>query len=82
MDELDRIFQEMGFAAKPAHLPEGGVVYALARTFNLVARKLSSVYKPFGLSAPSFNLLMLLRHGKDPESFTQQRIGSRLVVSP
>jgi MarR family 2-MHQ and catechol resistance regulon transcriptional repressor len=82
MDELDRVFQEMGFAAKPGQLPEAGVVYALARTFNLVARELGVIYKRYGLSAPSFNLLMLLRHGKDPDEFSQQRIGSRLVVSP
>ena len=44
--------------------------------------RLSAIYKRFGLSAASFNLLVLLQRGKDPDSFTQQAIGGRLVVSP
>lgn len=81
MDHVAEIFREIGFEAKQARLPEAGVVYALARTVSLVSRRLAGVYQRFGLSAPSFNLLMLLKHGRDPESFTQQAIGERLVVS-
>ena len=40
------------------------------------------MYARFGLSASSFNLLMLLRHGADQDACTQQAIGARLVVSP
>jgi DNA-binding MarR family transcriptional regulator len=81
MDELEAIFHEMGFDAKTAQLPEAGVVYALARTFSLTMRELSKVYQRFGLSAPSFNLLMLLQRGRDPDACTQQELGRRLVVS-
>ena len=82
MHELGKIFEELGFDRKDVRLPEGAIVYALARTYGLVMRQLTKVYKRFGLSAASFNLLVLLQRGKDPESFTQQAIGARLVVSP
>ena len=82
MDELKAIFEELGFAMKDVRLPEGAIVYSLARTYSLVTRKLAKVYTRFGLSVPSFNLLVLLQRGKDPESFTQYAIGERLVVSP
>ena len=82
MREREAIFHEMGFDVKTAKLPEAGVIYAMARTTNLVSRKLAGVYQPFGLTLASFNLLMLLKHGRDPGSFTQQAIGERLVVSP
>ena len=75
------IFKEMGFAARPGRLPEA-VLYSLARTASLLVRELSQVYQRFGLTAASFNLLMLLKHGADPEAMTQQTIGKRLVVSP
>ena len=76
-----RIFQEMGFAARDGRLAEA-VVYSIARTYSLLVRRLAQLYATFGLSAASFNLLMLLKHGQDPATFTQQEIGSRLVVSP
>jgi len=74
-------FTEMGFPARRAWL-EGAVLYGAARTYGFLLRKLSKIYDRFGLSASSFNLLMLLRHGQDPRSFTQQEIGRRLVVTP
>ena len=82
MSELHQIFDELGFDLKGVQLPEGAIVYALARTYGLVMRRLAKVYKRFGLSAASFNLLVLLERGRDPESFTQHAIGERLVVSP
>lgn len=82
MSEPKAIFEELGFALKDVQLPEGAIVYALARTYSLVTRKLAKVYKRFGLSVASFNLLVLLQRGKNPESFTQYAIGERLVVSP
>lgn len=82
MSELKAIFEELGFAMKDVQLPEGAIVYSLARTYSLVTRKLAKVYRQFGLSVASFNLLVLLQRGKDPESFTQYAIGERLVVSP
>ena len=82
MSHVSEIFHEMGFEAKSVRLPEAGVIYALARTFSLVNRQLARVYQRVGLSAASFNLLMLLKHGRDPDSCTQQALGSRLVVSP
>lgn len=75
------VFAEMGFPAKRAWLG-GAVLYGGARTYSLLVRELSKLYARFGLSAVSFNLLMLLRHGADPDTFTQQAIGKRLVVSP
>ena len=82
MNELEAIFNEMGFEAKTAHLPEAGVVYALARTFNVVMHELAAVYQRAGLSAASFNVLMLLKRGRRPDSFTQQALGKCLVISP
>ena len=81
MNELDSIFEEMGFLVKGGQLPEA-MVYSIARTFSLLARELGEIYKRFGLTPASFNLLMLLKHGKDPQTFTQEEIGNRLVVSP
>ena len=81
MNTPHAIFQEMGFKAHAGRLPEA-VLYSVARTASLVVRELSSVYQRFGLTAASFNLLMLLKHGADPEAMTQQAIGKRLVVSP
>ena len=78
---LEGIFQEMGFPVRRTWLG-GGVVYSIARTYGLVFRELSQIYARYRLSAASFNLLMLLKHGEDPETFTQHEIGSRLVVSP
>ena len=60
----------------------GAVAYSIGRTYNLLVRELSLIYKRFGLSASSFNLLMLVKHGRDPESMTQREVGKRLVVSP
>ena len=82
MNEVDEIYQEMGFKAASGQPVGSGLVYALARTFSLAMRELARVYQRVGLSAASFNLLMVLKHGADPESFTQQAIGARLVVSP
>lgn len=82
MDESKAIFEELGFSMKDVRLPEGAVVYSLARTYSLVIRKLAKMYQRFGLSVASFNLLVLLQRGKDSESLTQYAIGERLVVSP
>ena len=71
----------MGFAPARVWLA-GAVAYSVGRTYNLLIRKLVRVYGRYGLSAASFNLLMLLKHGMDPEAMTQQAIGNRLVVSP
>lgn len=82
MTELEAIFNEMGFEAKTAHLPEAGVVYAIARTFNLAMHELAAVYQRVGLSAASFNVLMLLKRGRHADSLTQQALGKCLVISP
>ena len=82
MNHLRSIFDELGFDVTTAKLPEGGMVYALARTYNLVMQKLGPTYRRVGLSPAGFNLLLLLKRGKDPDSFTQRLIGQRLVVSP
>jgi len=81
MNALRQIFREMGFDEQTVRLPEAGVIYALARTYSVVSRKLAGVYARVGLSAASFNLLMLLARGQHPDSFTQQALGKRLVVS-
>ena len=75
------IFQEIGFTKQSGRVPEA-VIYSLARTFNTVSKRLANVYSRFGLTAASFNLLMLLKHGKGRKSFTQRELGSRLVASP
>ena len=75
------IFQEMGFAITEERLPEQ-VVYSLARTANLLMQHLATVYRRVGLTPASFNLLMLLQHGAEPEAFTQQAVGAHLVASP
>lgn len=81
MNTQHAIFLEMGFKARSGRLPEA-VLYSVARTASLLVRELSQVYQRFGLTAASFNLLMLLKHGADSEAMTQQAIGKRLVVSP
>lgn len=81
MDTQRAIFQEMGFTARSERLSEA-LLYSVARTASLLVRELARVYQPHGLSAASFNLLMLLKHGSDPQRMTQQEIGRRLVVSP
>ena len=58
MSEPKAIFEELGFAMKDVQLPEGAIVYSLARTYSLVTRKLAKVYKRFGLSVASFNLVI------------------------
>lgn len=75
------IFREMGFPATRTWLP-GAVAYSVARTYNLLARRLARLYARHGLTPASFNLLMLLKHGADPDAVTQRAIGERLVVSP
>jgi len=75
------IFEELGFDPNAVKQPESAVVYALARTYNLLVRRLSLIYRQFGLTVSGFNLLLLLQRGKDPDSFTQREIGKRLVVS-
>ena len=82
MIRVSTIFEELGFDPKEVQLPEGALVYSIARTYGLIMRKLSDTYRRFDLSAASFNVLLLLKRGKDPASFTQQQIGHRLVVSP
>ena len=82
MRHTTAIFEELGFDAKAVQLPEGALVYAIARTYHLVMRKLAAAYRRFGLSAPGFNLLLLLQRGKEPDACTQRWLGQRLVVSP
>ena len=81
MSAATRIFEEMGFAVQGERREEA-VIYSLARTASLLLRELSKVYAKAELTAASFNLLMLLKHGKDPETMTQHEIGRRLAVSP
>ncbi len=81
MENLHGIFQEMGFKP-PMEWQSDAVVYSIGRTANLLVRELAAVYQRFGLTVASFNLLMLLKHGADPDSFSQQALGQRLVVSP
>ncbi len=82
MNNLESIFEELGFDRREVRQPQAAVVYAIARTYNLVMRHLEGVYQRFGLSAPSFNLLLLLQRGRDPESLTQRVLAERLVISP
>lgn len=82
MSDAAKIFDELGFDAHQVQLPEGVMVYAIARTYGLIMRRLSETYRRFRLSAAGFNVLLLLKRGKDPDSFTQREIGKRLVVSP
>lgn len=82
MNSERTIFEELGFDLKQVQLPDGAVLYSLARTYGLVMRRLSEIYHRFGLSPAGFNLLVLLQRGKDPSTFTQRAIGDRLVVSP
>ena len=74
------IFREMGFPSSRVWLG-GAVAYSVARTYNLLARQLAQLYARHGLTPASFNLLMLLKHGSDPDEMTQRMIGERLVVS-
>jgi DNA-binding MarR family transcriptional regulator len=77
---LQSVFQEIGFQAKRAWMG-GAVAYSVGRTYHLLMRELTQVYGRYGLSASSFNLLMLLQYGTRPDEMTQQEIGKRLVVS-
>ena len=68
MNDLESIFEELGFDRRAVRQPQAAVVYAIARTYNLVMRRLEGVYQRFGLSVPSFNLLLLLQRGRDSAS--------------
>ncbi len=81
MNELRVIFDEMGFDLNEVRFPQAAALYALARMYSLTARELSGVYKRFSLTATTFNLLMLVKHGKDRDSSTQQAISDKLVVT-
>ena len=80
-DAQQEIFQEMGFPTTRTWLG-GAVAYSVARTYNLLARQLAQIYARHELTAASFNVLMLLKHGADPDTMMQRAIGERLVVSP
>ena len=80
MSQPEEIFEELGFNRRDVRQPEGAIVYALGRTYNLVMRRFNACYKKFGLSPASFNLLMLLERGR--AAMTQRELGERLVVSP
>lgn len=75
------IFDEMGFDLETVKFPPAAALYALARMYNVTARALAAVYKPFGLTMTSFNLLMLVKHGKDRHTLTQQAISDKLIVT-
>lgn len=81
MHELRVIFEEMGFDINAVRFPQAAALYALARMYSLTARDLAAVYKPFGLTITSFNLLMLVKHGTERESLTQQAISDKLIVT-
>ena len=81
MHALRTIFDEMGFDLKTVRFPQAAALYALARLYSLTARDLAAVYRRFGLTITSFNLLMLLQHGKDRDTFTQQALSEKLVVT-
>jgi MarR family 2-MHQ and catechol resistance regulon transcriptional repressor len=75
------IFEELGFDPRQIRQPEGAVIYALARTYHLVLRRLAAIYQRFGLSAASFNLLLLLERGRQGPC-SQRELCGRLLVSP
>jgi MarR family 2-MHQ and catechol resistance regulon transcriptional repressor len=81
MEALRAIFDEMGFDLEQVRVPQAAAIYALAKIYTTVARDLGAVYKRFGLTATSFNLLVLVHHGKDRANLTQQAISQRLVVT-
>ena len=81
MNELRVIFDEMGFDVNTVRFPQAAALYALARMYSLTARDLSAVYKRFGLTITTFNLLMLVEHGKERDTLTQQALSDKLVVT-
>ena len=81
MQALRTIFEEMGFDLETVRFPQAAALYALARLYSLTARDLAAVYKRFGLTITSFNLLMLIQHGKDRGTLTQQALSEKLVVT-
>lgn len=80
MNALRVIFDDIGFDVDTVRFPQAAAIYALARLYGVTARELSSVYKRFGLTATSFNLLMLIKHGKDRDALTQRAARARLIV--
>jgi len=80
MADTDAIFHEMGFTVTNGRLAEA-VLYSIARTAELLTWQLSPLYKRAGLTPASFNLLMLLKHGRDVDTLTQHTMGQRLVAS-
>lgn len=81
MHELREIFEEMGFDVATVRFPQAAAIYALARMYGVIVRDLAGVYKRFGLTVTSFNLLMLVKHGKGSDSLTQQAISDKLIVT-
>ncbi|PIQ83799.1 MAG: hypothetical protein COV75_05580 [Candidatus Omnitrophica bacterium CG11_big_fil_rev_8_21_14_0_20_63_9] len=81
MNATAEVFRELGFDPAKVKQPEAAVIYALARTCGLALRRLSAAYRRFGLSAPAFNLLLLLERGLNREGCSQREAGNRLVVS-
>ena len=80
MTTRSAIFHDMGFDIREERLPEQ-VVYSLLRTADLLTHSLTAVYRTVGLTPASFNLLMLLKHGAEAQSLTQQALGQHLVAS-
>ena len=81
MNELRVIFDEMGFDLEAVRFPQAAALYALARMYSITARDLLAIYKRFGLTITSFNMLMLVKHGKERDSYTQQAISDKLIVT-
>ena len=81
MNELRVIFDEMGFDVDTVRFPQAAALYALAKLYTLTAKDLAAVYKRVGLTITSFNLLMLVKHGKDRDADTQQALSDKLIVT-
>jgi len=74
------IYREMGFDNVSEH-PQGAVLYALARTFTFLHKRLTPYYAKYGLDAVKVNALMIIKHiGKD-EGIPQRELADRLILS-
>ncbi len=55
-------------------------IYGIIGAYNLLLKNLEKVFKPYGVSASKFNILMVIKHQAQEDGISQTDIGSKLII--
>ena len=75
------MLEKFGINTEPSNFRETAI-YGLACAYSLIEKQIASYLRPYHLTVPKFNALMVIKHiGKDA-GLSQGELGRRLIVTP